>query len=89
MKDVQVIYHNKLNEQRNYWTILLVFVTVATWPVMILTSYWSMNFDNMVEYDNDYYKSYKGVNLAWLVFGLIYIVLGILAFHYNLYILLT
>ena len=60
-------------------------MAVATCPVMALTSYWGMNFDNMREFDSDYNKSVPGVNLAWTYFAVIYSVLVILAFHYKLF----
>jgi len=79
------VYACKLNEKRNFLVFVIAFMAVATCPVMALTSYWGMNFDNMREFDSDYNKSVPGVNLAWTYFAVIYSVLVILAFHYKLF----
>ncbi len=89
LKDLQVLYHSRLGEARNYWVLLLAFVIMASWPFLLLTTYWSMNFENMVEYDTNYYSGAEGINLAWVVFSVIYSTMIIAAFHNNWYVLLT
>ena len=89
LKDLQVLYHSRLGEARNYWVLLLAFVIMASWPFLLLTTYWSMNFENMVEYDTNYYSGANGINLAWVAFSVIYSTMIIVAFHNNWYVLLT
>ena len=89
LKDLQVLYRSKIGEARNYWMLLLAFVVIASWPFLLLTTYWSMNFENMVEYDTNYYSGANGINLAWVAFSVIYSTMIIVAFHNNWYVLLT
>jgi len=77
-------YRVKLSEKRNFWLTLLTLVLVLVAPLMFFTAYWSMNFDNMTEYEVEQGDSMTGVGVVWHTWVIVYSVALVVAIHFRL-----
>ena len=73
----------QLDEKRNFMSFMLTIITTILAPLAILTGYFGMNFENMTELSENTYKTIPGVTLMWVLSGVIYIVLLLIAFHFR------
>jgi Ca2+-binding EF-hand superfamily protein len=78
-------YRIKLSEKRNFWLTLLTLVLVVVAPLMFFTTYWSMNFDNMTEYEVEQGQSMTGVGVVWHTWFIVYSVALVAALHFRLF----
>ena len=78
-------YRVKLSEKRNFWLTLLTLVLVVVAPLMFFTAYWSMNFDNMTEYEVEQGESMTGVGVVWHTWVIVYSVALVVALHFRLF----
>lgn len=62
---------------------MLTIITTILAPLAILTGYFGMNFDNMVELDHNTYPSTPGVKIMWVICGVSYGTLLLVAFHFR------
>lgn len=75
--------HASLEEKRNFFSFILTVVTVFLAPLTILTGYWGMNFDNMIELDSSSYEILPGVKLLWFVATCVYSLFLALSIHFR------
>lgn len=75
--------HASLEEKRNFFSFILTVVTVFLAPLTILTGYWGMNFDNMIELDSSSYSILPGVKLLWFVGTCVYTMFLCLSIHFR------
>ena len=74
---------SQLDEKRNFMSFMLTIITTILAPLAILTGYFGMNFDNMVELDHTKYPTVPGVTLMWVICGVCYGALLLVAFHFR------
>ena len=83
-----IIHENiqtRFAEKRDFISYTFTIVSILMAPAAILTGYFGMNFDNMVELDSTTYPSAPGVVLLWITSGVIYTAFIILCFHYRIF----
>jgi hypothetical protein len=74
---------SQLDEKRNFMSFMLTIITTVLAPLAILTGYFGMNFDNMKELDHTTYKHAPGVQIMWIICGVSYGALLLVAFHFR------
>lgn len=84
LQDVEGLIASQLDEKRNFMSFSLTIVTTILAPMAILTGYFGMNFDNLVELNSSTYKYAPGVELMWILSGVIYGVMFLLAIHFRI-----
>ena len=75
----------KLAEKRNFWLSLLTLLLFATFPLMFFTTYWSMNFDNITEFEVVKDRSMTGVGVVWYTWLIVYSLALVLVVHFKLF----
>jgi hypothetical protein len=73
----------QLDEKRNFMSFMLTIITTVLAPLTIVTGYFGMNFDNMIELDKETYPAMPGVVLMWFVCAIAYGLLLLAAFHFR------
>ena len=73
----------QLDEKRNFMSFMLTIITTILAPLAILTGYFGMNFDNMSELDHTTYPKAPGVTLLWIICGVAYGLLLLVALHFR------
>ena len=84
LQDVEGLIAAQLDEKRNFMSFSLTIVTTILAPMAILTGYFGMNFDNMVELNSSTYKYAPGVELMWILCGVIYGAMLLLGIHFRI-----
>jgi hypothetical protein len=74
---------SQLDEKRNFMSFMLTIITTILAPLAILTGYFGMNFGNMKELDPDTYPATPGVQLMWVICGVCYGALLLVALHFR------
>jgi hypothetical protein len=74
---------SQLDEKRNFMSFMLTIITTILAPLAILTGYFGMNFGNMKELDPDTYPTTPGVQLMWVICGVCYGALLLVALHFR------
>ncbi len=82
--DVDDLIANQLDEKRNFTTFSLTIITTVLAPMAILTGYFGMNFDNMEELDSTTYEYAPGVTIMWILTGVIYGLMLLVALHFRI-----
>lgn len=85
---VAIIHENiqtRFAEKRDFISYTFTIVSILMAPAAILTGYFGMNFDNMVELDSTTYPSAPGVVLLWICSGVIYVTFILVCFHYRIF----
>jgi hypothetical protein len=83
--NIEESIQTKFAEKRDFISYTFTIVSILMAPAAILTGYWGMNFDNMVELDHHTYPTTPGVVLLWVSAGVIYSAFIILCFHYRIF----
>lgn len=73
----------QLDEKRNFMSFMLTIITTVLAPLTIITGYFGMNFDNMVELDSTTYPLMPGVYIMWFTCVIVYGLLVLAAFHFR------
>jgi hypothetical protein len=84
LSDVDDLIANQLDEKRNFTTFSLTIITTVLAPMAILTGYFGMNFDNMEELDSTTYEYAPGVTIMWILTGVIYGLMLLVALHFRI-----
>jgi Mg2+ and Co2+ transporter CorA len=84
LNDVHELMNHQLDEKRNFISFSLTIVTTVLAPMAILTGYFGMNFDNMTELNSNTYHYAPGVTLLWILCGVIYGLMLVLALHFRI-----
>lgn len=74
---------SQLDEKRNFMSFMLTIITTVLAPMAIFTGYFGMNFDNMDELHPETYPAAPGVQLMWIICGVCYGLMLIVAFHFR------
>jgi hypothetical protein len=84
LQEVDAFIDVSMEEKRNFTTFTMTIITTLLAPLTILTGYFGMNFENMYELNPETYPSVPGVKLLWLLSGILYLALLILAVHFRI-----
>ncbi len=84
LDDVEIFIDSQIEEKRNFATFSMTIITTVLAPLTILTGWFGMNFDNMVELSSSTYESTPGVQLLWVIIGFTYIVMLCFAIHFRI-----
>jgi len=83
VESLKELIATQLDEKRNFTSFMLTIVTTILAPLAVLTGYFGMNFANMRELETDTYKSTPGVTLMWVISGVCYGALLLVALHFR------
>ena len=83
LTDMRQLIAAQLEEKRNFTSFLLTIVTTVLAPLTIMTGYFGMNFENMLELNPDTYPHFPGVKLMWAMSGFLYLLMFIFAMHFR------
>ncbi|KAJ1422210.1 hypothetical protein B484DRAFT_465359 [Ochromonadaceae sp. CCMP2298] len=81
---LQALIATQLDEKRNFTSFTLTIITTVLAPFAILTSYFGMNFENMLELREDTYPTMPGIKFMWVISGLAYGLLLLIVLHFRI-----